>query len=265
MKPEGKEHEEDKKLLFKKWWFWTAIITAMIMHLLGSHGFANFLLFMMLLAILNRYVFRGIIHVFQGRVLPGLMNKYEKLLRWVLKGKRPIWSVVFLFLLFPISIFLLMARGNKATFFPSGDPKFIYVYLKMPPGTDVKTTDSVTHILENRVFKILEKEKPGEEGSIVESVIANVANSANNPKSNNRSIQPNLGRIQVSFVEYEKRDGKKTSPYLDAIRAAMTGIPGASVEVSQEDSGPPTDPPVNIENVGDKFEEIADIATKINN
>lgn len=265
MKPEGKEHEEDKKLLFKKWWFWTAIITSMIMHLLGSHGFANFLLFMMLLAILNRYVFRGIIHVFQGRVLPGLMNKYEKLLRWVLKGKRPIWSVVFLFLLFPISIFLLMARGNKATFFPSGDPKFIYVYLKMPPGTDVKTTDSVTHILENRVFKILEKEKPGEEGSIVESVIANVANSANNPKSNNRSIQPNLGRIQVSFVEYEKRDGKKTSPYLDAIRAAMTGIPGASVEVSQEDSGPPTDPPVNIEIVGDKFEEIADIATKLNN
>lgn len=265
MKPEGKEHEEDKKLLFKKWWFWTAIITAMIMHLLGSHGFANFLLFMMLLAIVNRYVFRRIIHVFQGRVLPGLMNKYEKLLRWVLKGKRPVWSVVFLFLLFPISIILLMARGNKATFFPSGDPKFIYVYLKMPPGTDVKTTDSVTHILEGRVFKILEKEKPGEEGSIVESVIANVANSANNPKSNNRSIQPNLGRIQVSFVEYEKRDGKKTRPYLDAIRAAMTGIPGASVEVSQEDSGPPTDPPVNIEIVGDQFEEIADIATKLNN
>jgi multidrug efflux pump subunit AcrB len=265
MKPEGKEHEEDKKLLFKKWWFWTAIITAMIMHLLGSHGFANFLLFMMLLAILNRYVFRRIIHVFQGRVLPGLMNRYETLLRWVLKGKRPVWSVVFLFLLFPISIILLMARGNKATFFPSGDPKFIYVYLKMPPGTDVKTTDSVTHILEGRVFKILEKDKPGEEGSIVESVIANVANSANNPKSNNRSIQPNLGRIQVSFVEYEKRDGKKTRPYLDAIRAAMTGIPGASVEVSQEDSGPPTDPPVNIEIVGDKFEEIADIATKLNN
>ena len=158
-----------------------------------------------------------------------------------------------------------MARGNKATFFPSGDPKFIYVYLKMPPGTDVKTTDSITHILEGRVFKVLEKEKPGEEGSIVESVIANVANSANNPKSNNRSIQPNLGRIQVSFVEFEKREGKKTRPYLDAIRAAMTGIPGASVEVTQEDSGPPTDPPVNIEIVGDKFEEIADIATKLNN
>lgn len=265
MKPEGKEHEEEKKLLFKKWWFWTGIISGVIMHLLGSHGFANFLLFMMVLAVMNRYIFNGVIHYFQNSVLPNLMNKYEKLLKWTLKGTRPVWAVVFLFILFPISVFLLIARGNKATFFPSGDPNFIYVYLKMPVGTNVKTTDSVTHVLEQRVFKVLEKEKPGTEGSIVESIIANVANSANNPRSNNRSVQPNLGRIQVSFVEYEKRDGKKTLPFLDAIRANMGGIPGASVEVTKEEGGPPTDPPVNIEIVGDKFEDIASVATKLNN
>ncbi|MEY4702249.1 MAG: hypothetical protein RIR96_146 [Bacteroidota bacterium] len=265
MKPEGKEFEEKKNLIFKKWWFWTSIITALILHLLGSHGFANFLLFMMILAILNRYVFNDIIHVFQTRLLPGLMNRYEKLLRWILVGTRPVWAVVMLFILFPLSVILLMARGNKATFFPSGDPNFIYVYLKMPPGTNVITTDSVTHILENRVMKVLEKEKPGQEGSIVESVIANVANSANNPRDNNRSVQPNLGRIQVSFVEYERREGKATKPYLDSIRAVMGGIPGASIEVTQEDAGPPTDPPVNIEIVGDRFEEIASIATKLNN
>jgi multidrug efflux pump subunit AcrB len=265
MKPEGKEHEEEKKLLFKKWWFWTGIISGLILHLLGSHGFANFLLFMMVLAVMNRYIFRGIIHHFQNSLLPRLMNKYETLLKWILKGTRPVWAVVFLFILFPISVFMLIARGNKATFFPSGDPNFIYVYLKMPVGTNVKTTDSVTHVLEQRVFKVLENEKPGTEGSIVESIIANVANSANNPRSNNRSIQPNLGRIQVSFVEYEKRDGKKTLPFLDAIRANMGGIPGASIEVTKEEGGPPTDPPVNIEIVGDKFEDIASVATKLNN
>jgi multidrug efflux pump subunit AcrB len=220
---------------------------------------------MMILVVLNKYLFSKIIHTFQTKLLPSLMNRYEKLLRWILKGKRPVWAVVSLFLLFPLSIILLMARGNKATFFPSGDPKFVYVYLKMPVGTSVKTTDSITHILEQRVFKVLEKEKPGEEGSIVESVIANVANSANNPRSNNRSIQPNLGRIQVSFVEFEKRQGKKTKPILEEIRSRMNGIPGASIEVTQEDAGPPTDPPVNIEIVGDKYEEIAYIANKLNN
>ena len=69
-------------------------------------------------------------------------------------------------------------------------------------------------------------------------------------RDNNRSVQPNLGRIQVSFVEYDKRDGKRTLPFKEEIRRQMTGIPGASIEVAQEDGGPPTDPPVNIEVAG---------------
>ena len=115
------------------------------------------------------------------------------------------------------------------------------------------------------MLKVLENEKPGVEGSIVESVISNVAVSANNPRDNNRSVQSNLGRIQVSFVEFEKRHGKSTMPYKDAIREAMKGIPGASIEVAQEDGGPPTDPPVNIEVVGDNFENIASVATQLYN
>ena len=265
MKPEGKEFEEKKSLLFKKWWFWAAIGLGLFAHLLSLHGTGNFLLFMALLSIINRYVFRDVIHYFQNRLLPNLMNKYEKLLRWVLVGTRPAWLLVGLFVLFPISVFLLMARGNKATFFPSGDPNFIYVYLKMPVGTSVKKTDSITHILETRVQKVLAAELPGKEGAIVESIISNVAQSANSPDDNNRSIQPNLGRIQISFVEYEKREGKITKPFLDAIRAQMNGIPGASITVEQEGAGPPTDPPVNIEIVGDQFDELAKIATSLNN
>jgi multidrug efflux pump subunit AcrB len=265
MKPEGREFEEPKKDIFKKWWFWTSIGFSLVLHLAGWHGMGNFLLFMMLLAVLNRFVFRDIIHYFQARILPGLMHRYEKLLRWVLQGWRPVWMLVALFLLFPVSVGLLMLRGNKSTFFPSGDPNFVYVYLKMPPGTDVKKTDSITSLLEKRVYKVLGNEQPGKEGSIVESVITNVANSANNPRDNNRSVQPNLGRIQVSFVEYEKRDGKKTKPFMDSIRANMGGIPGASIEVAQEDGGPPTDPPVNVEVSGDNFEAISKVATQLSN
>ncbi|TMO53410.1 hypothetical protein CWC18_21155, partial [Pseudoalteromonas aurantia] len=68
---------------------------------------------------------------------------------------------------------------------------------------------------------------------MVESVIANVAVSANNPRDNNRSTQSNLGRIQISFVEFEKRHGKSSAVYLDEIRKAMKGIPGASIEVGK--------------------------------
>jgi multidrug efflux pump subunit AcrB len=54
-------------------------------------------------------------------------------------------------------------------------------------------------------------------------------------------------------------------PYKDQIREAVQGIPGANVEVAQEDGGPPTDPPVNIEVVGDNFENIAAVATQLYN
>ncbi len=265
MKPEGKDHDEPKKDIFKKPFFWVLLGFGVLLHFAGWHGFANFLWFMALMAVLNRFVFRDIIYAFQNRILPGLMRRYETLLRWVLKGTRPVWMLVALFILFPVSLGLLILRGNDSTFFPSGDPNFIYVYLKMPVGTDVKTTDSITHILETRVHKILEKEKPGAPGGIVESIITNVAKSANNPRSNNRSVQSNLGRIQVSFVEYEKRHGKKTRPYMNEIRKQMVGIPGASIEVAQEDGGPPTDPPVNIEIIGDSFEEISKVASNLSN
>jgi multidrug efflux pump len=269
MKPEGKQFDEKKSLLFKKWWFWAALIFGVLFHLIGYHGTANFLIFMALLSILNRYVFRDIIHFFQDKALPSLMNKYEKLLRWVLKGWRPAWIFTSLFALFAISLVLLIASINsgrtKATFFPSGDPNFIYVYLKMPVGTSINKTDSITRILEGRVQKVLDKELPTKPGGIVESVITNIANSASTPEDVNRSVQPNLGRIQISFVEYEKREGKETKPFLDAIRAQMVGIPGANIQVNQEGSGPPTDPPVNIEIIGDEYDEIAKVATSLSN
>ena len=266
MKPEGKEFEKPKNAVFRSKWFITFLIAGVILHLPGMHGVANFSLLMALLMVLNSYVLNDVIHRFQNRALPKLMNNYEKLLRWILVGKRPIWAFVSLFGLFAVALMMLMARGNKSTFFPSGDPNFVYVYLKLPVGTDVKYTDSITRVLEKRVEKVLEKDLPGNNPKgIVESVTANVAVSANNPRDNNRSVQPHLGRIQVSFVEFEKRHGKSTQPYMDQIRDAVQGIPGASVEVAKEDGGPPTDPPVNIEVQGDNFENIAAIASQLYN
>ncbi len=265
MRPEGREYEEPKKAIFKKPLFWSVIAFGVLFNLAGWHGFGNFLLVMAGLMILNRFVLRDIIHVFQERILPGLMNRYEKMLHWVLKGARPARLLLWLFLLFPISLFMLVLRNNPKPFFPSGDPNFVYVYLKMPIGTKTSTTDSVTRILESRVRNVLGKELPGNEAAIVESVITNVAVSANNPMDNNRSTQSNLGRIQVSFVQFEKRHGKSSAPYMKAIREQMKGIPGARIEVAQEDSGPPTDAPVNIEISGDNFDEIAKVAYDLQN
>jgi len=263
MKPEAKADPTTKAAIFRNKWFWVFAIAGLLLHGTGFHGTANFFWLLSILMVLHRYFLEEIIWNFQHTTLPRLMNRYEKLLRWILVGKRPAKTFASLFGLFAISLVALMLRSNKMTFFPSGDPNFVYVYAKLPVGTDVKYTDSITRVLETRVLNVLKNELPGKEGAIVESVISNVAVSANNPRDNNRSVQPHLGRIQVSFVEFEKRHGKSTAPYLTAIRDAVKGIPGLDVEVDKESAGPPTDPPVNIEIAGDDFDELAKVATQL--
>lgn len=263
MKPEESMAAHQKKAVFRSKWWWVFVIGGALIHLTRYHGTANFFLLLAALMVFYAYLLKGWIHRFQHHTLPSLMARYEKLLRWLLVGTRPVKMFASLFGLFVISIVLLTLRGNKMTFFPSGDPNFVYVYAKLPVGTDVEYTDSITRVLEKRVMKVLQDQPPGKEGSIVESVISNVAISANNPRDNNRSVQPNLGRIQVSFVEFEKRHGKSSAPYLTAIRESVQGIPGVSVEVDQETSGPPTDPPVNIELVGDDFDQLAQVSTRL--
>jgi multidrug efflux pump len=230
--------------------------------------FANLLMFSAILMVFNSYVLDGAIHSFQNKALPWIMNHYESLLRYVLQGWRPVYVLLGVVGLFFVSMFIfvsLISAGKiPISFFPKGDPNQVYVYLKLPVGTDVKYTDSVTQVLEKRVNRVLGLDN-GKKNPVVESVISNVALGASDPSSGDRSTRSELGRIQVSFVEFEKRDGVSTMPYLDSIRAEMKGIPGAQIAVDQESSGPPTDPPINIEVSSEDFDGLIKTAVSLKN
>lgn len=261
------EHaKEPKSAIFKKPSFWIPIGVGIVFDLMGYTFVGNLLIFIMICILLNRYFFDDWIHGFQNKALPWIMGHYEDLLRWALKGWRPVWLLLGAVGLFFVSIFLFSVRGLSVVTFPNSDPNQIYVYAKLPTGTRVEYTDSITRILENRVYKVLDMDpKNGKLNPIVESVIANVAVGAADPSTGDRSTRPELGRIQVSFVAYEKRHGKSSAPYLDSIRAAMKGIPGVELSVAQEASGPPTEPPVNIEIASEDFDKLIKTAVNLKN
>ena len=261
--PEGEENKSPYGI-FKTPGFWIAVVFGVVLDLMKQTFLGNLLLFLVLLAILNKFVFDRMIHGFQNRVLPWIMGHYENLLRWILKGWRPAWLLVATFGLLIFSFVLFSARNVQVVFFPKGDPNQVYVYLKLPVGTAVDYTDSVTKVLEDRVYKVLGMED-GKKNPVVESVITNVAIGANDPSSGDQSTHPELGRIQVSFVEYAKRNGVVTARYLDSIRHVMKGIPGAEISVDQEQNGPPTDPPVNIEVASEDFDDLIKTAVSLKN
>jgi multidrug efflux pump subunit AcrB len=266
---------EKKSDVFKSKVFIVLVITGVLLDLLGMLNggglwffFGNLILFFALLRVLHVYVLKGTIDKFQHTVLPSIMGKYEQLLRWSLKGWRPVWLVVgvvgLLFASFMIFGAAVSSGRVPIVFFPSGDPNFVYVYVKLPVGTDVRKTNATVADLESRVYKVLGMDG-GKKNTIVESVITNIAVGASDPNSGDRSTRPELGRIQISFVEYEHRHGQSTQPYLDSIRNAIKGIPGAEISVTQEQNGPPTQPPVNIEITGEDFESLTKTAIALKN
>jgi multidrug efflux pump subunit AcrB len=258
------ENARSKSGIFRKPLLWIFLFAGIIMDLKHFSFGGNILILFAILMVLNSYVFDDMIHAFQNKGLPWIMRHYETLLRWALKGWRPVWLLVATFGLLIFSWGLLQVRQVPVVFFPKGDPNFIFVYLKLPVGTNVDYTDSVTRVLENRVDRVLGMEN-GKSNPVVESVISNVAIGANNPQSGDRSTRPELGRVQVSFVEYEKRNGQHTTSYLDSIRYALKGIPGATISVDQEQNGPPTDPPINIEVSCDNFDDLTQTAVALKN
>ena len=266
------DHEKKKKsTVFKNPLFLIFIIVGLLFDLVGygndqaSYRFiGNMLIFFGLLMVLNAYVLTDAIKTFQEKWLPAMMNKYEKLLQWTTKGWRPVKMLIGTFALLIFSFVFFGMRNVPVVLFPQGDPNTIYVYLKLPAGTEVTYTDSVTKLLESRINKVLGMEN-GKENPLVESVIANVAVGASDPNSGDRSTRPELGRIQVNFVPFEERDGAGTKQYLDSIRLVVKNIPSTEISVTQESNGPPTQSPINIEVSGDNFEDLTSTAINLRN
>lgn len=225
-----------------------------VLGYLIDRGIGNFFIFILLLFLFNHYILTPrILLPFQERLLPALKNGYGRLIRWLLVGWRPIWAIASMVVLFILTFFVLAIAKPEVVFFPSGDPDYVYVYNKMPVGTDAAVTDSLTRIIEQRVFDVLEKE---DAMGIVNSVIANVGKNAGDPYNPDRSATPHKSKVTVAFVYGTERGGKSTEVILNKIREAVINIPGTEISVEREAVGPPTGKPISIEITGDEFDVL---------
>ncbi|MEO6759843.1 MAG: efflux RND transporter permease subunit, partial [Saprospiraceae bacterium] len=222
----------------------------------GSYGMGNFMVVVALFLVLYRFVLDKGVKWFQATAWPSFQNLYARFLTRVLKHP---WAMLFgmLFLLVG-SLMLTFSRQANIVLFPKADPNFIYVYMTMPIGTSIATTDSLTKRLEDKVIETVGKDNP-----IVESVISNVALGASEDQFD-RSATSHKAKVGVAFVEYSQRDGQDTKAYMDKIRQATQGlIPGAEIVVDQETGGPPSPKPISIEVRGDDFEKLSKTSTAV--
>jgi multidrug efflux pump subunit AcrB len=235
------------------------LVLILVGYMIGF-GAGNFILTIYLLYALHQFFLEGIIQKFQNNTWPKVVNAYVKVLKISLANPGKIFGATFI--LFFFSFWLIGVRTPNIVFFPSSDPNFIYTFIQLPVGTDQEYTDSITKVVEKRIMNVV-GEGDGQDNPIVSSVIANVGAGAGDPNQFDFTTSPHKGRVTVAFVEFAKRNGASSLEYLSKIREAVKGIPGAQITVDQEQGGPPTGKPINIEITGDNFEEMITTSEKL--
>lgn len=220
-------------------------------------GVGNFIVLMAILYVFNHFVLTPkIIMPFQNGALPRFKQSYRNLITWVIVGYRPVYAVLSMFGVLIMTFVLLGIVKPKAIFFPSGDPDFIYVYNVMPVGTDARLTDSVTKVLEKKVFAVIKRNKAEK---AINSVISNVGKNAGDPFNPDRSATPQKSKITIAFVKAEERGDISSVKLLEEVRKELQGIPGSEISVQRENNGPPTGKPISVEIAGDDFDQLISI------
>ena len=156
-----------------------------------------------------------------------------------------------------IAMFQIAPTGVE--FFPSSDPRQVWVTLEGALGTNIETGNEVAKTAHTRILDLLE-ENPDSEANL-KSVLVNVGVSSDaafggGARSAERS------RITLNLADYADRDEPSTET-LSKIRSQLQGIPGSEITVEQDQMGPPTGAPVNIEIAGEEFEEIRRITNEV--
>ena len=253
------ERATPNKNNLKKISIYTAIL-AIVFYLTGFRILGSLSLFFALLNLLNGLCLTPLSHTFQDKFLVRLERQYSKTLNWALMGRQPLKLLAGTFglLIFSIVFFALMKPNIE--FFPVNDPKYINVFLEMPEGTDVATTDSLARVVEQKVTTIL---KPYQEA--VSSVLTNVGAGTSDPNEMGgaKGNTPNKARITINFVEFKYRKGVMTGDVMKELSASLVGVPGVDISVDKNRDGPPMGRPINIEITGDNFDQLLLISEDI--
>mgnify|MGYP000439186696 CR=1 FL=1 len=250
------EHNGDNTGL----WIGGGIFAALagIFYLFGNWFVGNLLLFLYGLYLVERFVLKPLIAKFNESVLPRIQENYKAAIAWILEGNRPWYTLGGAVAGLVMSVVLLGIVSPKVVFFSESQPNFVYIYNKMPVGTDLETTNEVTKEIEDRVFEVIGRDNP-----IVKSVISNVAVGAAARSDMDKTQSANKSKVSISFVDYQYRQGVSTQKILNDIRKNLRGIPSAEIVVEQEQSGPPTGKPVNIEIAGEDFDRLVSLSNKL--
>lgn len=213
-----------------------------------------------------------------------LLIIYASVMRAALRHKLTVLGISFAGLIIMIQLWVLTVGLEKPVeFFPKIDPKSIYVNIDPPEGSDLDYVDKIARQVEmavsgqwpddtfppladyDRAYTLREHRKV--EGDTffgptdfnnVEHIYANSVQGGGGVSFD--ANKPN--HIGIQFLDYEKRLTPTTAD-VEKIRKRVDHIAGAQITVAEQEEGPPTGAPINIELSGDDFRQLGKLAEQV--
>ena len=159
-----------------------------------------------------------------------------------------------------VAIFGLYALAPTGfEFFPTTDPNRIQVTLDAPLGTNIESSNRVAQEARTRIGDLLRRDANAEANVKAMTVNVGIGGDAQFGGGAQRAER---SRVTLTMVDYADR-AESSATTLRNLRGQLQGIPGVDIDFSQDENGPPTGPPVNIEIAGPEFQRIVTISEEI--
>ena len=139
--------------------------------------------------------------------------------------------------------------GSGVEFFPNVEPDYGLLYVHARGNLSIKEKDALVRQAEARILG-----RPS-----IKSVYTSVGSNAGQPGG--EADEDVIGTIQDQFVDWRQRDD--ANAILDNFRTDMKGIPGAEVEVSVPNAGPPTGKAIQVRLSADNPAGLNDAARAV--
>ncbi len=213
-----------------------------------------------------------------------ILSAYSRLLRAALAHKPAVLAISFALLVVLIQVWMLaIGLERPVEFFPAIDPKSVYINVDPPEGADL---DYVDRILKETEMALLGASdggttvtperyaaayRPQEHVKATGERFAAPGDLNNIEHVYAKAVQGGSGfsfdsnlpnHIGVQFVDFQERRSA-TATDVEELRRRVACIAGARLTVDEQEEGPPTGAPINIEISGDNFAQLGAIAEQV--
>ncbi|MCA1787029.1 MAG: efflux RND transporter permease subunit, partial [Desulfobacteraceae bacterium] len=212
-------------------------------------------------------------------IIAGMFLKtYAWILGQALKHKFTVLAASFVVMVFLFQIWMLKIGIEKPVeFFPAIDPRSVFVNIDVPEGADLEFIDTTVKQVEMAVtgssaqdyqaaMALQSHETAGGKTFLAPSDINNIEHMYTRVVQNSGGsavFDSNLpNHIGIQFLDFEDRK-TSTKADLEEIRKRVSQIPGVKITVDEQEEGPPTGAPINIEISGENFAILSRIAKNV--